>query len=442
MVTKLEAIAEIAKIFPGLSIESVEQMEPSLENKSLQVATHSSVASGEKWNNAIERAKLSYQVRKQIIKDILVEGVDYGSVKGFATDKPALFKSGGEKIVDALNCYIEFDGITIIEDFDKELFHYRYRAVMRSRVSGEIISTGIGSCNSRETKYAYRGGNGSVCPNGHKCYPSKFDKEKFFCPTCKDEGIKPCEHPKSNVKRGERVKNERICDEINTIDKMAQKRSMVAAVLFAGFSQDFTQDIEDLIGDIVDAEIIADPPKAPEPETVVVGSEYVKNEKMIEVPPEKKAAKPPAAKKEEPAKKVEPEVDEIAGLFEEEESSNKQDDRKVTKDDLGRIKEAREKNGVEKTFIDSWVKKNFGVAVPDMTVSQLEKLIERMNQAIDDDLYGKICNIMAKEYKGVSKQEAISKEIAASREKYGVGFASLDPDDLKDFLRGIRQRAA
>lgn len=151
------------------------------------------------WEGAAKRALEAHKEREQIVKGILVEGVDYGLSPG--TPKKVLWQAGAQKICDAFACYPKYSLQRVIEDFDAPRFHYVYLCELIHRASGIVVSSAIGSCNSMERKYALK----------------------------KDGTQQPIHYTHSIV---------------NTIDKMAQKRAHVGATMNFGFSQYFTQDLE------------------------------------------------------------------------------------------------------------------------------------------------------------------------------------------------------
>lgn len=140
---------------------------------------------------------------QQIIQDQLTEGVDYSKPGLFGKkSKPSLLKAGAEKIMTILGCRPRFTIIEKIEDFDKPLFYYLFRCEMVRIGTDAVWGDGIGSCTSKEKRYVWDAYN-------------KKPKEFSF-------------------------------QDVNTIQKMAQKRAMVASVLtMARLSNLFTQDIED-----------------------------------------------------------------------------------------------------------------------------------------------------------------------------------------------------
>jgi len=216
-------------------------------NNKLAVVEATPVAVSEKWGGAAERGLIARREREKIIAEVLKEGPDYGIIPG--TDKPTLLKPGAEKTVDSLNLWPDYEPVRVVEDFEKPLFHYAYRCVLKERGSNIVVESGMGSCNSMETKYRWREGQ-RLCPKCGKATIIKGKKEfgggwlcfakKGGCGSKWGDGAKEIEGQKV-----ERVANEAVFDQVNTIDKMAQKRALIAATLNLGFSQHFTQDLED-----------------------------------------------------------------------------------------------------------------------------------------------------------------------------------------------------
>lgn len=149
----------------------------------------------------IEQAISHYGLLTAFVSRVLKSDIDYGIIRG--TKKPTLYKAGAEKICQLMNLRPEFTLIKSIEDWtgkshglEEPLFFYSYKCTLyHPKVGGQPVGEGTGSCNSLEGKY--RGSNW------------RFDL-------------------------------------VNTIDKMAVKRALVAAVVVScGLSSYFTQDIED-----------------------------------------------------------------------------------------------------------------------------------------------------------------------------------------------------
>ena len=166
---------------------------------------------------------------QQIVRANMIEGHDFGVFPGIT--KPTLFKPGAEKIAKLLGLADHYQLLTEVEDWEHAFFHYKIKCSLVT-LSGFVVSEGIGSCNSKETKYRYRWLKESDLPEG-------INKSKVFMEwrTTKTGGKFPMY----------RIDNDEIFSLTNTILKMAKKRALVDASLSAGRLSDlFTQDIEDL----------------------------------------------------------------------------------------------------------------------------------------------------------------------------------------------------
>jgi len=210
----------------------------------------------------VNRALMAYQAKKDFIKAVLVEGVDYGTIPG-AGDKPALKKPGAEKLSNFFGLSPTFEDVAVSEDWTGEnhgeepFFYYRQRCKLYN--GDRLVGSADGSCNSWEKKYRYRGGE-RLCP---QCGKPAIKKSKFKPRNpalgavpgwyCYDKaGGCGAEFAANDPEIVEQVigqvKNPDVAEQVNTILKMAQKRALVAAILIAtGASDYFTQDIEDFI---------------------------------------------------------------------------------------------------------------------------------------------------------------------------------------------------
>ncbi len=207
----------------------------------------------------IEREKaLSY-----LVDNVMREGIDYGWVPGTKpTDskpgeyqaKPTLFKAGAERACAFFGYAPHFERMQVIEEWTTEkygemLFFYEYRCVLSK--DGKPVGEGIGSGTTFESKYRYRNAS-RVCPNcgkdsiirgkaeyggGWLCFAKKGG-----CGTKFAEG-----DPTIEGQDVGRVANPDVADVVNTVSKMAQKRSYVAATLTAtGLSGRFVADLDDM----------------------------------------------------------------------------------------------------------------------------------------------------------------------------------------------------
>lgn len=131
---------------------------------------------------------------QQVVQGALVEGHDYGQAF-FGSTKPSLLKPGAEKILMLLGLSSEYEIIEKIQDYEEGFFAYTIRCVLTK--DGQVITEGLGRCNSKEKKY-------------------ESDKQDKFMLG-------------------------------NTCLKMAKKRAQVDATLTVGsLSNIFTQDLEDM----------------------------------------------------------------------------------------------------------------------------------------------------------------------------------------------------
>lgn len=176
----------------------------------------------------IQDAIARYNAVVEFTKKVMKSGKDYGVIPGTG-DKPTLLKPGAEKLCSLFGLYPIFEPVTIITDFDKGLFYFQYRCTLHR--GGQPIASGLGSCNSREKKYRYR--------NLTEKQASAEDKARAI------------RVEEKNGKYGSYkvyvVENIEPFDLVNTLDKMAQKRALIAATLIAAnASEFFTQDVEDM----------------------------------------------------------------------------------------------------------------------------------------------------------------------------------------------------
>lgn len=197
---------------------------------------------------AIEQAASFKAIITRMRESVLVSGVDYGVVPG--TTKPTLLKPGAERLCAAFGLAPRFDVISSHEDWEKGFFNYRYCCVLTHIETGRVMGSGIGSCNSKESKYRWRTAT-VVCPDcGGRILKSKYPDRVtgeigVYCKDCKANFTS--DDPRITSQPKGRVENDDIFSQVNTLDKMAQKRALIAAVLITtNASEFFTQDMEDL----------------------------------------------------------------------------------------------------------------------------------------------------------------------------------------------------
>lgn len=219
---------------------------------------------------ALER----YNAVNQFIGSILKSGIDFGTVPG--SDKPTLLKPGAEKLASFFGLSPRFILEEKVEDWTGEnhggepFFYYRYKCQLFK--NDLMIADGEGSCNSWEKKYRYRQLQ-RTCPEcGQATIFKSKNKPEYYCWQKKGGcgAIFKLNDARISSQEVGQTKNPDPAEQVNTIQKMAQKRALIAPVLIAtNASEKFTQDIEDFVdGDFHEAvyEHEQSKPDQPKPE--------------------------------------------------------------------------------------------------------------------------------------------------------------------------------
>jgi len=196
---------------------------------------------------------LAEQVQKiqHYMSKVMKEDEHYGVIPG--TQKPTLLKPGAEKLCLAFRLDPDYEIIREIRE--KGFIAYTVKCLLNHIMTSQQIATGIGSCNSRETKYRYRSqSTGKPVPKdywqdrdpallgGSQYTARKKDKQWLIF---------------------EQIENDNPWDLDNTLIKMACKRALVAATLNATAASDiFTQDIEDMPSDVINGEVVEEKPQS------------------------------------------------------------------------------------------------------------------------------------------------------------------------------------
>lgn len=188
-----------------------------------------------------------------VSSNLMKKDVDYGIIPG--TPKPTLLKPGAEKLCTFFGLAARFQIITSVEDWTGDrhdgepFFYYLYRCQLWR--GDLVIAEADGSCNSWEKKYRWRSAD-RLCPQCGKPTIIKGREEygggwlcfgkKGGCGAKFRDGDETIEGQTVGL-----IRNPDVFDQVNTIQKMAEKRALVAAALLAvNASEFFTQDMEDM----------------------------------------------------------------------------------------------------------------------------------------------------------------------------------------------------
>lgn len=184
---------------------------------------------------------------QSVMQEVMKKDEHYGVIPGTGT-KPSLLKAGAEKLCLVFRLAPDYE---IDEKREGPHVTITSKCVLTHIPSGQRYGAGMGSCSTRESKYAYRN-SARKCPN---CSAEAIIKGKeeygggWLCFAKKGGcGAKFLENDEVITSQSVgRIQNEDVADQYNTVLKMANKRSLVAAVLNVTAASDiFTQDIEDM----------------------------------------------------------------------------------------------------------------------------------------------------------------------------------------------------
>jgi hypothetical protein len=192
---------------------------------------------------SVQERQAQINIIQELMRNNMKEGTHYGKV--FTTAKPSLWKPGAEMIAMTLRIALDH----VIEDLSTgDDVRYRVKAVATRQVDGLFLGATYGECWSAEQKYMWRE---AVVTKEFEATPEDRRRVKFEKANNRDgytETYQVRTHPP---------------DTANTILKMACKRSDIAVILLVTAASDiFTQDIEDLPAEMLDAITDADKAQA------------------------------------------------------------------------------------------------------------------------------------------------------------------------------------
>lgn len=196
--------------------------------------------------------KAQVQLIQEVVAAVMIDGEHYGVIPGTTPKdgkpKKVLLKAGAEKLCLTFRLDPQYE---ITERYDGDHLTVNTKCTLYNIVSGQRLGSGLGSCSTKESKYAYRTGS-RKCPacgkeaiiKGREEYGGGwlcFEK-KGGCKAKYKDGDQSIEGQQTG-----RVQNEDKADQYNTVLKMSNKRALVAAVLNVTAASDiFTQDLEDV----------------------------------------------------------------------------------------------------------------------------------------------------------------------------------------------------
>lgn len=243
---------------------------------------------------------------QQVMQAVMKKDEHYGVIPG-TTPKPTLLKAGAEKLCLLFRLDPQYESF---ESWDGAHLTVKSRCTLYHIPTGERRGSGEGSCSTKESKYAYRQGK-RACPacgvetifkSKHAPRNKPNAKPGWFCWAAKGGcGAEFAPDDKGILEQNtDRVPNPDLPDQYNTVLKMANKRSLIAASLNVTAASDiFTQDLEDL-------------PKTARQEEAMSDEE-------LSQPAERPAARAPrarAAEKRAPAREEPPPSEPEAGFDE------------------------------------------------------------------------------------------------------------------------------
>jgi hypothetical protein len=107
----------------------------------------------------------------ECMRAVMKKGEHYGVVPG-TNSKPSLFKAGADTLGFMFRLRAEYAIDRAVNDPD--YIYYRVKCMLTHIPTGQLVATGMGSCNSREQKY--RRATLRKCP---KCNNEAIKRSKF-----------------------------------------------------------------------------------------------------------------------------------------------------------------------------------------------------------------------------------------------------------------------
>ncbi len=110
----------------------------------------------------VQRTLEAIEKFQSVIKSQFKENHHYGIIPGTGK-KPTLLKPGAEVIITLLGLSTEFEILNCTRDFEDEFFDYLIKCTLKKE--GTLIAEGLGSANTKETKFVREEGKGAGMDN-------------------------------------------------------------------------------------------------------------------------------------------------------------------------------------------------------------------------------------------------------------------------------------
>jgi len=235
-----------------------------MEN-ALTIKDNGEIVNMEDYAMSVDGLVKQVNLIQEVMEKTMKEEEHYGTIPG--TKKPTLYKPGAEKLCLTFRLDPHYE---ILREIRETTFiAYTVRCDLNWIPTGQHMASGIGSCNSKETKYRYRYVEESTGVPIPKKYwdaknagDSKEMKRLLQIPNMDSNNLRAAKiDGQWVIAKAEQIENDNPWDLDNTLIKMACKRALVAATLNATAASDiFTQDIEDMPSDIITGK----PPQKPQ----------------------------------------------------------------------------------------------------------------------------------------------------------------------------------
>lgn len=213
---------------------------------------------------SVDDLKADRAERQRLFREVMEEGVHYGTIPGTERKNkdgekepnPTLYKPGAELLLRAYGLAAEITDAETVLDLagmttgtGEALVVFRKTCRIHPIDRPELtIAAAGGNATSWEKKYRYRD-DSLHCPECQAAAILKSkDRPEFFC-WAKRGGCGAkfrADDERITGQKVGRIPNPEIAEILNTLEKMADKRALLAATLIAtGASDIFTQDVGD-----------------------------------------------------------------------------------------------------------------------------------------------------------------------------------------------------